>query len=142
MSNISFGNIVKVNAPAEIAGKIILMTKSHSRPNAELKNFIYGDEESKAFAFSFPENSEESYIFTGEEGKVYWKSHCELWDKLDYKYSRYKEDKVKDANTETPFEKHINNIRNLIASYPNEIKELNVEAFESKKPNNSVDFLA
>ena len=131
LSSISFGKIVKVNAPVKTAQKIILMSHRHTEAGRKLNAILNENKPGKAHAYSFPDKEEESYIFTGVEGQKYWKSHCEAWDKIEHSHHYYKGDR-ETANAQTAWSQHSKNVAGIIKSYNGKMLELDEKCLEDK----------
>ena len=124
MQNISFGKVLKINAPRYIADGIIekAQRKEISPLNRKAGRLLGNCKD--AHAYSFDEN--ESYIFTGTDGQKFWQSHCKAWDKMDDAHEYYHGD-VDFINpmVEEAWENHDNTVREIISS-ADKIHELNV----------------
>ena len=129
MQNISFGRVLKVNAPSYVADKIIDMAQRKELPADKPTNVLLGNCKD-AHSYSFYDNKDESYIFTGKDGKRFWQSHCKAWDRMDYAHEYYKgdEDFVRPA-VEEAWEDHEKNVEEIIDT-ADKILELNVEYIE------------
>ena len=125
MQNISFGRVLKINAPGYIADGIIekAQRKEISPLNKKAGRLLGSCR--GAHAYSFGEN--ESYIFTGKDGQKFWQSHCKAWDKMDYAHEYYHGD-VDYINpmVEEAWENHENTVKEIINS-ADKVHELDVQ---------------
>ena len=94
-NNVSFGKIVKVSAPLNVAENIAARANNSgtSRLDAQIKNIINDTRQGRAYAYAFPDTyctnptENESYIFSGAEGIKYFKSFDSAWNGMDHAYS-------------------------------------------------------
>ena len=99
MQNISFGRVFKVNAPQQISNGII----------NNIKNDVDGFE-----AYAHPVSENESYIFTGKEGRAFKKS-LDAYDRIvDDTFSSFSDCIVADEILTVAYEKLTGEARNLV----------------------------
>lgn len=79
---ISFGNIIKVNAPLKSAEQIVLYSKAKT-PSGTLLKKILNEGKQKPYAFELPSDEKVSYIVTGKDAAAYWASYCSAWGGAD-----------------------------------------------------------
>ena len=132
LSNVSFGNIVKVNAPISTSKNIISMSKTNTTIGSKLSEVLYGDNpEKKSYVFSFPDKRDEYYIFTGDEAKKYIDSYRLAWARVEYAQEKHdktrktqKNNEMADIAVKSAWDTHRNYIKQLIQLSSHKIAEL------------------
>ena len=113
MQNISFGGVLKVNAPYYVANKVIKMAQRKEEQPVDKKLAKLLDGCKYAHPYSLNEN--ESYIFTGKDGKRYWKSYCAAWDEMQFAIEYYNGDQDKaNAHIENAWNRHKKEVAEII----------------------------
>ena len=77
VNQVSFGKIVKVNAPFDVAKQIEEIANGRkaksTKLDSDVKNLFNDTEKGEAHTFRYDKRV--SFIFSGEEGTKYWNSH-------------------------------------------------------------------
>lgn len=143
MQKISFGNVIKVNAPLATAKKVADTANSTSRSKAskQIKDLMGDLKQGKACAFSFNEYDDYSYVFSGKEAKKYEESHANYWYAMDWAYSYYHGGDFAEIDTEIAWENHTRNMENMI-SEKEPITEINVTLNSNGDKIKSIDVIA
>ena len=117
VNQISFGKIVKVNTPYEIAKQIEDIANGKKKSgsaqlNKEIKTLFSDISQGDAYTFKYDKMT--SFIFSGIDGQQYWNSCTESIDKI----RKVKEDIVnieqREARTRAIWDAHLNYVYNLI----------------------------
>ena len=99
MQNISFGRVFKVNAPQQVSNHII----------NNIKNDVDGFE-----AYAHPISENESYIFTGKEGRAFKKSIGRYNRIMDDTFSHFSDCILADEILTVEYEKLTADANNLV----------------------------
>lgn len=84
VNQISFGKIVKVNAPYEVAKQIEDIANGKNNKNAFLNNEVRSlfDDTDKGEAHTYRYNKNTSFIFSGKEGIKYWNARYDTIENI------------------------------------------------------------
>ncbi len=128
VNSVSFGKIILVNAPLHSAEKIAVMANKRGKTdlNKQVKNIINDTIYGKAHAFPANNSKEKSYIFSGKEGRKYWKSYNEAIDRMDFARNYFRDKKIADIDIEFSWRRHGEYVEELANSSKN-IPVMNVK---------------
>jgi len=116
VNQVSFGKIVKVNAPNEVARQIKDIANKKISAGTLVKREISDlfNDISRGEAHTFEFDKRTSYIFSGEEGNKYWQLHQKTLDELvKIKTQIPEKEKAKELMKNT-LDNHRENIMKLI----------------------------
>ena len=116
VNSVNFGKIISVKAPYHIA-KIIANDaneKTESEFNKQEKSIIKDTRQGKANAVYSFNSDNESYIFSGKEGKKFLDSYNSAYDIMDDAYINNRPDA--DIISDSDWERHAEYVKELIAS--------------------------
>ena len=95
VNRVSFGKVVKVNAPFEVTRQIEEIANGRNSKNAylnnQIRNLINDTDRGEAHAFYY--DKKRSYILSGKEGIKYWNSRYDAIEKI-----QNLKEKVKDTD--------------------------------------------
>ena len=115
ISPVSFGKIVKVNAPQHIAEKIAIMANGDgkSKIDKDVKKIFDDIDEGRACVYS-PDNENETYIFSGKEGDAFKMSYKRAELVSDYAADYYGDDDFTSAAINEAWSRHRDNVWELL----------------------------
>lgn len=115
ISPVSFGKIVKVNAPQHIAEKIAIMANGDgkSKIDKDVKKIFDDIDEGRACVYS-PDNENETYIFSGKEGDAFKMSYKSAELVSDYAADYYGDDDFTSAAINEAWSRHRDNVWELL----------------------------
>ncbi len=146
MQKISFGNVIKVNAPLATAKKVADTANSKTEPQnkaeQQIKAIINDTQEGEAIAYSFSENGEDAYIFSGKDAEEFSKNRNFIYEEMDRIHEYYgNDDDLIDIEVERVGEEFLSNIKEIISS-KSEIPEISAQTNPNTDTISSIDIIA
>jgi hypothetical protein len=128
VNTISFGKVTLVNAPYNTAEQIAHIANSRNKTDLgkQVKTIINDTKHGKAYAYPAFNLENQSYIFSGKEGKTYSKSFREACDRVEYAHDYYTDKKIAGIDMDFTWRLHDQNAREIVNSAKN-ISVMDVE---------------
>ena len=146
MQKISFGNVIKVNAPLSTAKQIANIANSKTEPQnkaeQQIKAIINDTQEGEAIAYSFSEEGEDAYIFSGKDAEEFSKNRNFVYEEMDRIHEYYgNDDDLIDIEVGRVGEEFLSNIKEIISS-KSEIPEISAQTYPNTDTISSIDIIA
>ena len=118
VNSVSFGKVILVKAPLVVAEEITDLANGRNKTalSKQVKSIINDRKYGKAHAYPSNNSKGISYIFSGKEGRKFWRSHREAWDRMNNAPNTYRDDLVADIAVDYAWRKHNERVDELINS--------------------------
>ena len=143
VNNVSFGKIIKVNAPVYVARQIIkdAKTLNNKNTNWKTKKFFRDVTHKPSYVYSFTNAKENSYIFTGKDAQKCRESYDIAYDTMTYVHYNYAQEDLADLDTKLAWDAHEKRIKKLVDSNKR-IKSIDVKYNKDTRQVSEINFSA
>ena len=126
-SNISFGNIYRLNVPVSTADKIVCKLQADENFKEAVGNKL-GIGERGMYPFNtFPAGEDKSYFFTGKESERFFKSWGMALDERDFARNYCKSDDALQRAQARAMERHTHRAQDIVEYFREKISDINVK---------------
>ncbi len=113
VGSIGFGKVIKVNAPSDIATRIVDMANGKGKGKADLQVKAIFDDVSKGKAVKF-ENGDDIFILSGEEGKELHQLDIQLAEAMYRPHAYYGGDSIAATESNEAYEYYYGKMLELV----------------------------
>lgn len=119
VNNVSFGKVIKVNAPVYIARQIIenADTLNNKKADRKTKKFFRDITHKPTYLYSFSNAKNKSYIFTGKDAQKCRYSHGIAYDVMCFVQEYAEQYDFADRDTKIAWDEHEKRINKLVDSH-------------------------